>query len=51
MPAFHYSFDNQFDLNDALQRFYDAGVDPAFDSDMEELERQFAECRITRDHN
>jgi len=25
----------------------DAGIDPAFDSDMEELERQFAEYRLT----
>jgi hypothetical protein len=46
MPTFHYSFDNQFDLNAALQRFHDAGLDPAFDSDMEELERQFAELRF-----
>ena len=38
-------------LIDALNRYHDAGIDPAFDSDMEELERQFAEYRLTRDHN
>jgi putative IMPACT (imprinted ancient) family translation regulator len=46
MPQFHYSFDSQADLNAALQQFHDAGVDPAFDADFEELERQFAELRI-----
>ena len=46
MPSFHYSFDNQSDLNAALQQLHDAGVDPAFDSDMEELERQFSELRF-----
>ena len=40
-----------FGLIDALNRYSDAGIDPAFDSDMEELERQFAEYRVTRDHN
>ena len=34
-------------LIDALNRYIEAGIDPAFDSDMEELERQFAEYRIT----
>ena len=40
-------------LTDSLNRYIDAGVDPAFDSDMEELERQFAELRFaqTRDLN
>jgi hypothetical protein len=47
MPTFHYSFNCQSDLNAALQRFQDAGIDPAFDSDMEELERQFQELRFT----
>jgi hypothetical protein len=46
MPTFHYSFDNSSHLTTALQRFHDAGVDPDFDSNMEELERQFAEVRI-----
>ncbi len=34
-------------LTAALQRYDDAGIDPAFDADMEELERQFAELRLT----
>ena len=51
MPTFHYSYDNPSDLTAAIQQFHDAGVDPAFDSDLEELERQFAELRLTFDHN
>ncbi len=51
MPIFHYSFANQTDLIAALERFDEAGVDPAFDTDMEELERPFAELRLTLDHN
>jgi len=38
-------------LIDALNRYHDAGIDPAFDSDMEELERQFAEYRLTVCHD
>jgi hypothetical protein len=34
-------------LIDSLNRYIDAGVDPAFDNDMDELERQFAEYRLT----
>jgi hypothetical protein len=46
MPPFPCSYDNPSDLIRALDAFYDAGVDPAFDSDMEELERQFQEYRF-----
>jgi hypothetical protein len=46
MPPFHYSFDNTSDHIAAIQQFHDAGIDPAFDSEMEELERQFAEFRF-----
>ncbi len=35
------------DLIATLSRYVDAGIDPAFDTDMEELERQFAELRLT----
>lgn len=35
-------------LIEALNRYHDAGIDPAFDSDMDELERQFAEYRLGR---
>jgi hypothetical protein len=34
-----------------LDRYPDAGIDPAFDADLEELERQFAERRMAFDHN
>ena len=38
------------DLIGRLHRLDDAGVDPAFDSEMQELERQFAEfCFIGND--
>ena len=46
MPPFHYSFANESDLTATLQAYHDAGIDPAFDNDMEELERQFAELRF-----
>jgi hypothetical protein len=46
MPPFHYSYDNPSDLIRALDAFHDVGVDSAFDSDMEELERQFQEFRF-----
>ena len=36
------------DLTVALDRYAEAGIDPAFDSDMDELERQFAELRLTQ---
>jgi hypothetical protein len=38
-------------LIDLLNRYDEAGVDPAFDSDMDELERQFAEYRLACDLN
>ena len=47
----HCSNDNLPDLQAAIDAFAEAGVDPAFDTDMEELERQFAEIRLTFDHN
>ena len=34
-----------------LDRYAEAGIDPAFDTGMEELERQFAELRLTFGHN
>ena len=43
----HYSIDSRCDLTAALTHYAEAGIDPAFDSDMEELERQFAELRLT----
>lgn len=35
------------DLVATLDAFTEAGIDPAFDADMQELERQFAELRVT----
>jgi len=46
MPTFQFSFNAPSDVLAALQAYDDAGVDPAFDSDMEELERQFQELRF-----
>lgn len=37
---------NLSDLIAKLDAYADAGVDPAFDFDMDELERQFAELRF-----
>lgn len=34
-----------------LHAFDDAGIDPAFDAEYEELERQFAELQIASDSN
>ena len=31
-----------------LDRYAEAGIDPAFDGDMDELERQFAEVRLAQ---
>jgi hypothetical protein len=47
----HYATDSLSGLSATLQHYADAGIDPAFDADMEELERQFAELRVTFDHN
>jgi hypothetical protein len=47
----HYSGDQISSLIAAIDRYADAGIDPAFDTDLEELERQFAELRLVIDHN
>jgi hypothetical protein len=47
----HYASDSICSLTATLERFAEAGIDPAFDTEMEELERQFAELRVTFDHN
>lgn len=46
MNSFNYTTNDMSGLAAVLERLIDAGVDPAFDSDLEELERQFAECRF-----
>lgn len=45
------SHDYMLGLVPELQTFDDAGIDPAFDAEYEELERQFAELRIASDSN
>jgi len=47
----HYANDSISDLIDTLDRYAEAGIDPAFDTGMDELERQFAELRLTFGHN
>jgi hypothetical protein len=39
------------DLMARFQRFDDAGIDPIFDTECEELERQFAELRLANTSN
>lgn len=46
MPTFQFSFNHPSDLLAALQHYDDAGIDPAFDCEVEELERQFQELRF-----
>lgn len=43
--------DDMLGLIARLQAFDDAGIDPAFDAEYEELERQFAELRIASNSN
>jgi hypothetical protein len=47
----HYAGDSLLHLTSTLNSFAEAGIDPAFDAEMEELDRQFAELRLTFDHN
>jgi hypothetical protein len=47
----HCSINDISSLIATIDRYADAGIDPAFDSDLEELERQFAELRLAIDHN
>ena len=49
----HDTFDRIVTLAEMLNAFADAGIDPAFDAECEELERQFAELRFSqpRDFN
>ena len=52
MPPFHHHrFDSYSSFLATLDRYADAGIDPAFDAETDELERQFAEIRLTFAHN
>ena len=46
----HSSNDSISTLLATLAAFAETGIDPAFDSECEELERLFAEYRLTIDH-
>jgi len=46
----HYANESISDLIAKLDAFAEPGIDPAFDLEMEELERQFAEIRLTFSH-
>jgi hypothetical protein len=47
MPTFQFSPNGQSSFPEAFpQTSHDAGIDPAFDSGMEELERQLSEYRL-----
>ena len=47
----HYTGNGISSFIATLDRYAEAGIDPAFDGDMDELERQFAEFRLTFDNN
>ena len=47
----HYSADSVLSLTSTLEQFAEAGIDPAFDAECEELERQFAELRLSFECN
>jgi hypothetical protein len=52
MTTFNHSANDSIsDLITTLDHYAEAGIDPAFDTEMEELERQFAELRLTLGHN
>jgi hypothetical protein len=52
MTTFNRTTHDRFSgLTAALTEYAEAGIDPAFDTEMEELERQFAELRLTTTHN
>ena len=52
MTTMHYLAERSIsNLVASLERFAEAGIDPAFDAECDELERQFAELRLTNEHN
>jgi hypothetical protein len=48
---YYASNENISNLIGTLDRSAEAGIDPDFDTEMEELERQSAELRLTFGHN
>jgi len=47
----HFTIERIVNLSASLEAFDEVGIDPAFDAECEELERQFAELRMTFNHN
>ena len=47
----HSPIDSILNLASSLDLFDEAGIDPAFDAECEELERQFADLRMYFNHN
>ena len=47
----HSTIESIINLSASLETFTEAGIDPAFDAECEELEREFAELRMTFNHN
>jgi hypothetical protein len=47
----HFASGSFSSLIATLDRYHEAGIDPDFDTGMEELERQFAELRLAFGHN
>ena len=47
----HSTIHSIVNLSASLDAFAEAGIDPIFDAECEELERQFAELRMTFNHN
>jgi len=47
----HHASDSISNFIATLEAYAEAGIDPAFDTEMEELERQFAELRVTFNRN
>ena len=44
----HHAGDSISSLIATLDRYAEAGIDPAFDAGLDELERQFAEVRLAQ---
>jgi hypothetical protein len=47
----HYPINSLYSLSSTLQDYADTGIDSTFDDELEELERQFAELRMTFANN
>ncbi len=46
----HYEPSHVLNLIESIDRYAEAGIDPAFDADYDDLEREFAEARFQPGH-